>query len=248
MYRYIRMVIFGIATCALMSAMGHLASAGTIIKLSLGGDSTADVEFSGGAGGILSTVDDGNAATTGDQNTAAEFLDFLEGVAPDIIASTASFTMDGLVADGTATVFGGAFVVQGFTGGTLDLYDAGNTLLLSGDLDTSALAGPLGPPATGGLFTTSFSTVTGGTLAPYIVADSLTLSMSLIDINGGAGLTVTPPPPVVPPILHSGGLNPFTADATLSIDGEVPEPAFLALVTMGSALVAAIVRRRRFRG
>ena len=244
MYRSIRMVICGVAVCALWGAMNDVAIAGTIIKLSLGGDSAADVEFSGGAAGTLSTVDDGIAATTGEQNTAVEFLDFLEGVASDILTSTASFTLDGLVADGPAGVFVGSLVLQEFTDGTLELYDAGNTLLLSGSLASSALAGPLGPPATGGLFTTSFSLVTGGTLAPYILADSLTLSMSLTSINGGAGLTVTPPPPAIPPLLHSGDLNPFTADTTVSIDGEIPEPTSIALLLAGGALIATVGRRK----
>ncbi|MEX0611598.1 MAG: hypothetical protein WD738_23080 [Pirellulales bacterium] len=233
---------------AVLSTMGTRAEAGTIIKLSLGGDAAADIEYVGGLVDILSTTDDSIPGTTGDQNTAVEYLDFLDGVAADVLTSTASVTLDGLTAAGPAIVFGGTLVLQNFAGGTLELYDPSNTLLLSGALSTSALTGPLGPPATGGLFTTSFSLVTGGTLAPYIDPGSLTLSMSLSDINGGAGLSVTPSPPIPPlppPGIAFGILDPFVADATVSIAGEIPEPFTSTLLLLCGATAALAGRSRR---
>lgn len=247
MVRSLRFVIVGIAICALFGASAGSTLAGTIIKLSLGGDPAPDIEFTGGAGGKLSTADDA-IVSAGDQNTAVEFLDFLDPVATDIATPTASFTLDGLTAAGPATVFSGALVLQNFAGGTLELYDPADTLLLSGALATSALTGTLGPPGTGGLFTTTFSVVTGGTLAPYIDTTSLTVSMNLGDINGGAGLSVTPLPAVPPPVISMGFLDAFTADASINIAGEaIPEPTSVALWLLGCALSVATVRRKKRR-
>jgi hypothetical protein len=228
-----------IALCALMSAAPQ-ARAGTIIKLSLGGDAAADVEYTGGVGGVLSTVDDLNAATTGNQNTAVEFLDILDSVESDILTSTASVTLDGVTASGAAFPFGSA-VFQNFTGGTLELYDAANTLLLSGTLDASVLAGTLGPPATGALITTTFGQFTGGTLVGYFDPDTLALSIALGSINGGAGLAVSP----LDGFPAISVLNAFTADASIIIAANpVPEPAAILLLVSG-ILATAIARRRR---
>lgn len=224
MFNRIRFVAFCGAVCALSGMLSSQASGGTILKLGLGSDPPADIEFDGIT---LSTVDDGNAGSLGDQNTAVEFQDFLDGFA-DILTPIASFTLDGLVTDGPASVFFGSLVVQPFTGGSLALYDPSNVLLLSATLDASVLTGALGPPATGALFTTSFSTVTGGTLAPYIDLDTLTLSMSLTNIDAGGGLSVT-----------EEELDPFVADVTLNIAAEqVPEPASVVLLLVGAALAA----------
>jgi hypothetical protein len=239
-------ISFAIVICALAAAAAP-CDAGTIIKLSLGGDPGADIEFTGGVGGILSTADDTIAGTTGDQNTAVEYTDFLEAYETDIDTSTASFTLDGLVVAGPATTINGALVFQGFAGGTLELYDAANTLLLSGTLTDSALSGGLGPPGTGGLFTTSIATVTGGTLAPYIDPTSLSLSVSLVDINGGGGLSVSALVPG-PPGISFGVLDAFTADASLLIAGDfsgIPEPASIALLLMGFATSLFAGRRAR---
>ena len=219
--------------CIAVLGWAQAASAGTIIKLSLGGDNAADIEYDGTT---LSTNSDGNAATTGDQNTAIEYSDFLSGN-PDVPLSIASFTLDGLTTAGAPTVFGGALVIQNFAGGTMSLYDPLNTLLLSGTLASSALTGPIGPPSTGALFTTSFGTVTGGTLAPLILPNTLTLSMSLNDVNGGAGFSVSG--------AAAPALDPFTADATVSIGGEIPEPTSAMLIGLGTLAVAAMATRRR---
>src|SRR6476619_3852284 len=161
MLKTIPTVIRGLLACALICFVAPSVHAATIIKLNLG-EIGPDVGMNGA--GILSTVNDGNAATTGDQNTDVEFTGFLD-FNPDIVPKTASFNLHNLAEVGPANVFG-SLVIQNFVGGTFQLYDPANVLLLSGQLNNSALSGVLCPPGTGALFTTTFSAVTGGTLAP----------------------------------------------------------------------------------
>jgi hypothetical protein len=120
-----------------------------------------------------------------------------------------------------------------------NLYDPANNLLLSGPMGNSAVTGVLGPPGTGALFTTSLTTVTGGSLQAYIAPGSVSLSLNMTNVNGGAGLSVAGGGPA---------LNPFLADAADNIAAEfsgVPEPATMSLVGLASA--GAIVFRRRRR-
>jgi hypothetical protein len=225
------------AIAILMSAAG-VAEAGTIIKLSLGDDPTPDVQFNGV---MYSTIDDLVAGTPGDQNTAVEFLDFLAFL-PPIPTADASYTLNGVGVSGApTTVVAGpsTVVVQPLAGGSFSLWDASNVLLLSADLGSSTLTGPLGPPATGAVFSTTLGSVTGGTLASLIAAHSISVSISMSDINGGSGLSVTSTP---------GGdeLDPFTADVTEGIAAEqlrIPEPASATLLALGGLLMLA--RRRR---
>src|SRR3989304_3036952 len=100
MRRSLRIGFSLVAICALVGMVAAPAHAGTIIKLSLGDDALFDIEFDGTT---LSTVDDLIPATTGDQNTNAEFLDFLSE--PDITDGLGSFTLDGLMVDGAAAAF-----------------------------------------------------------------------------------------------------------------------------------------------
>jgi hypothetical protein len=203
--------------------------------LGLGSDTPPDIEFDGTT---LSTIDDGDAGTTGDQNTNVDFLDFLTSFS-NILTPTASYSLNGLTPAGPASVIAGVLVIQDFTGGTFELWDPANVLLLSGVLDDSTLAGPIGPPATGALFTTSFSMVTGGLLKPLIDMDSLSVSMSFTDINSGIGLTVG--------IGAAPLLNPFTADATLNkaADQAIPEPGAMTLAAVATGLTVVFVSRRR---
>lgn len=226
MLRTLRLFSLCVAASFLMATLSQFSSAATIIKLSLS-SSPIDIEFDGTT---LSTADDGVVTTAGDQNTSALFIDFLDSKHADILATDASFSLNGLATAGLATPFptvNPVLVIQNFTGGTFSLFDTDNTVLLTGSLDDSTLTGPIGPPATGALFTTSFGQVTGGTLAPYIDPTSLTLSMNFTQINGGAGFSLGSAAP---------SLNPFTADASVNIAGEVPEPMAAALVLLGVAL------------
>jgi hypothetical protein len=232
MMKTLQTVIRGMMACALLALIVPAAHAATIIKLNLG-EIGPDVGMNGA--GILSTINDGIAATTGDQNTDVEFTGFLDGN-PDIVPKIASFSMHNLVEVGPANVFG-SLVIQNFSGGTFQLFDPANVLLLSGQLNNSALSGVLGPPGTGALFTTTFSQVTGGTLAPLIAPGSLSLSMNMTNVNGGNGFATA-----------GGGpqLNPFLADASVNIAGEpaVPEPGTLMLLLISSAGAIRCVRRR----
>lgn len=236
MLRQVSLIIVCVVGLALVGIFGSASSAGTIIKLDLGDDNAADVVFDGTQ---LSAVDDGNGSTTGNQDTEVEFLDFLSGEADISGPPPASFSLSGLTTAGAANVFANVLVIQNFTGGTFNLYDGSNNLLLSGLLDDSTLTGPIGPPATGALFTTTFASVTGGSLAPQIDSDTITLAMGLSSISSGAGFTV-----------NTGGaaplLNPFTADATLSIAAEpIPEPVTGLLLIVGSLMLAGKSHRNR---
>jgi hypothetical protein len=221
-----------VVMCIVACGLAPIASAGTIIKLGLGGDPTADVEFNGTS---LFTIDDLDAATTGAQDTNIDFGDFLSGET-DVLPPTASFTMSGLTPSGPATVLGGVVVIQNFTGGSLSLYNPANVLLLSAALDGSILTGTIGSPATGSHFTTSFGLVTGGTLAPKIKADTLSFSVSFTNVNGKAGFSTSGS--------AAPKLDPFKADATMNIAADpIPEPASAMLAILGCMFIAVATRR-----
>jgi hypothetical protein len=227
-----KVFIRGVAACSVLCAAATFSQASTIIKLNLGGVGP-DIGMNGA--GILSTANDGVAATVGDQNTDIEYTGGLNFI-PDLNTNTASFTLQGLTETGPANVFG-SLVIQNFVGGQFSLYDPSNVLLLQGPLTNSALTGVLGPPGTGALFTTTFGAVTGGTLAPLIVPGSVSLSMNMTTVNGGGGFSVAATAPL---------LNQFLADASISIAADtVPEPATMTLIGLASAAIIACGRRRR---
>jgi hypothetical protein len=221
-----------------MCLLANVSHAGTIIKLGLGGDGAADIEFDGTT---LMTVNQFDNSTAGHQNTNIEFQGFLDGLTDVVGPPPGSFTLLNLMTAGLASPFPAVnpvLVIQNFSGGTFELYNAANVLLISGQLHASTMAGPLGPPATGALFTTSFADVTGGVLASLIKPNSLSLSMSLTDINSGVGLSLGAAAPA---------LNPFHADVTLNISADpIPEPTSALLVIIG-ALSAAFAIRQRYR-
>jgi hypothetical protein len=229
MLRTCRGVLCSIAMGAVIGIFALAAPAGTIMKLSPG-NSASHIEFDAG---VLSTVDDGNGATTGEHNTALDFQGFLSSFSD--IPTNASVTVNGITKVGSATVFPNQLMMQNFSGGTVSLYDAANTLLLSGSLKASTLAGSLGVTgANDALFTTSFNHVTGGTLADDILPGSLTLKMNIAGINGGAGLSAP-----------GSVLSPFTANVLLTITGEVPEPGNCLLLAIGIAIAGFWARQRR---
>jgi hypothetical protein len=217
------MRVFAGAMVALLLAF-HASHAGTIIKLDLGGTGP-DTTYSGGLGGTFSTLNDGDGATTGDQNTAILFTDFLSGMG----STTGSYTLSGVTAVGAPT--SGAFVTQNFNGGNFKLYDSANALLMDVNIASSALIGGAGS-GTGAEFSLSSGTIVGGTLLPLLVSNSIDYSMTLTNISGG-GLTVT-----------SGALNSFVADSTKAITAtQIPEPA--AILLAFAAACVPIFRRRR---
>jgi PEP-CTERM motif len=225
-----RLAVRTFLICALSSLTVLSATATTIIKLDLGG---VGPDIGMNAQGQLSTVDDGNAGTTGNQDTKIEFTDFLDSI-PDIVTPPGSFTLSGLAVAGPSTQIG-SLVIQNFTGGQFALYDPTNILLLSGPLTNSALTGVIGAPGTGALFTTTLANATGGSLASLIQSGTLSLSLSMTNVNGGAGFSTS-----------DGILQPFLADGSINIAADrnqAPEPATFALLTMGA--IGLLASRRR---
>ena len=109
-----------------MAALFFLTSsalAETIAKLGLG-SAGPDIEL---VDGVLSTVDDGVAATPGDQNSDVTFTGFVAGSVADITPSNqGSFSLSGVSMVGSPFVVNQglfALVTQQTTGGTFDLYD-----------------------------------------------------------------------------------------------------------------------------
>lgn len=222
-----------LALCVGMCFFAGTSYASTIINLGLGSDTPPDIEFDGTT---LKTSDDGDDTTDGDQNTGVDYQTFLEGLS-DINTPIASFSLAGLTAAPTASVFQNVLVIQNFSGGTLSLYAPDDSLLLSASLNSSTLSGPLGSPATGALFTTSFADVTGGALAAELINDSLTFSMNMADISGGTGFELQP--------TTETRLAAFTADVSLKIDAEqIPEPTSALLLVAGSLAAAFGLSRR----
>jgi hypothetical protein len=229
MMRNLRLLFAGLAMCAVLLGVNAPAQAGTIINLVSAPPAIA-IQYNG------TTL-----STAGPQNTPAIFTDFLDSF-PDIVTPTASFTFGGITKSGSPFV-NGTSIIQQFSGGTLSLYDSNPTLLLSANLGSSALTGTAGL-ANGGLFTTSFSNVTGGTLAAQIDHPTLVFQMHLYNINGGAGLsTAVPAGGGLQLLTLSTELQPFTANATANLDAGqgqvVPEPATIVLAVISLVLTLA---------
>jgi hypothetical protein len=230
MLRTFRGVLRSIAVGAVISIVVSTASAGTIMKLNPD-NATAHIEF---GPDVLSTVDDLNATTTGEHNTAIDFQGILDDI-PDITSASASVTVNGITKVGSANMLLNQLILQNFTGGTVSLYNEANTLLLSGSLNASRLAGSLGVTgANDALFTTTFNHITGGTLASGLDPNSITLKMNIGAINGGAGLSTT-----------GSNLNDFTANALLTVTAEVPEPGACLLFAVGMAVASTWMRSQR---
>ncbi len=207
------------------------ASAVTIIKFDLG-STGPDVQYSSG---MLSTVDDGDATTAGDQNTGIDFVNFLDGPFSDILAG-ASISLSNIMATGSSVVLG-TLVTQATTGGTFDVYDPSNNLLLSGSLGDGAITGS-NADSTGSFFNTAVANFTSGSLLSSLAATPAGFSISFTNILSSAGAFMN---------VGTSGLDPFTADATGQIEGDpaaaVPEPATLALLVSG--VLGGIAKRKK---
>lgn len=243
MKRTTRSILLSAAACALMSLPLANSQAATILKLDLGGVGP-DIHQDGG--GALGTISDSTPATTGDQNTNIEYTGFLDPLFADVTTGNASFTISGpLIANPSPnTILPGSpqTLIQGYAAlgnlPTFSLYAPDNTLLLTGPTGSAALVGTLGPPGTGGVFFTQLQTVTGGTLAPYLGSHSVSLSISLSNVNGGNGFSLFPPEAI--------DLNPWVADGFVTISADaIPEPTSIVLLALGAMLTGGIMGRSR---
>lgn len=227
----------GVAAMAAVLFVSQIASAGTIIKLSLGATSP-DLEYDSG---VFSTTSDGigGPASPGDQNTSVDFLDFLSDI-PDIVTNIASYSLNGVTADGAAILFAGQ-ITQPFLGGNFQLYDDAGDLLLDVDLGSSVFNTSASGGA-GSAFTISNGTIVDGSLQSRIVDDSISFSIGMTNITPDSPPLFTPTL-VVGPVTF-GVLNDFTADGSKLIAGEVPEPAAALLVTLAGIVGLPLMRRR----
>jgi hypothetical protein len=227
----LRIVVTTFSLCALLCSSA--ANGDTVLKLNLG---NTGPDLAMNAGGVLGTASDGNAGTTGDQDTDFESTGFLD---PFVADGTGSFSVAGLLRTGPPNIIGGAVIVQDFDGGTFDLYSSTNTLLLHGDLTESTLTGVIGGTGTGSIFTTKVGNFTAGTLLNLVHPSSLDVSMALTNVNGGLGFVVSGSPFT---------LQSFTTDASVNIAAApgpgIPEPASIAFALVG-AVGFGFIRRRR---
>ncbi|MCI0335589.1 MAG: PEP-CTERM sorting domain-containing protein [Planctomycetes bacterium] len=240
MQRTLRSLV-ALSTMCVVVGVAPSMHAATIMRLNLGGEAE-NFQFDSG---ILSTIDDGDSSTSGDQNAMIAFMGMGEAKAASFAPPpSGSFTLSGMIASSPATTFSGSLMVQSFNSGNLAIYGADNTLLLSADVSLSAITGPLGPPNSQGLFL-AFGDLTGGSMAPYLDPDSLRVKIKLPMVTGG--FSVSPMPGAPPPPTHLATLEPFTATApSVEILAEpIPEPASAALLGIGAAMIGMASRRRR---
>jgi len=234
----------GIGSVVLVLLLTIHSSQAAIFKLDLakspGPDPGPDIIYTGA---VLATPSDGNALTTGSQDTAIVFGDFLS---PLFAARTGSYSLQNLITNGPATIVGGNVVFQPMKNGDFKIWDSpanSNALLLDVDLSNSStlLTGSLTSP-TGGLITVTNAKAVGGALLGFVDPNSISFSISLSNILSSGG--------TVGHLELGGGniLQPFTASATKEIgaapsDLGVPEPSSAVLLALGS-LCGAIIRRR----
>jgi hypothetical protein len=241
MMKTLKMLVGGIAlSVAVLLQTIPCAQAGTIIKLSLGDDAIADVEFSGGPAGVLSTADDFAFSTSGDQNTSIEFLGDFDFIS-DIMTGNASYSLNGITATGPAiNNFG--FITQFFSGGNFQIWDAANTLLLDVNLGGTVLFGQLGN-SQGGAINTTFGTTTGlGLYDSLIIPNTVGMTISLASIKTIGGPNSLSGTPAGPGLTN---IRPFNADASKIITaGVIPEPTTAILLVLG-AMAASLAQRRR---
>ena len=128
----LRIVLTSFSVCAVLGSAA--ANGQTILKLSLW---NTGPDLAMNASGVLGTTSDGNAGTTGDQNTAIEYTAFLD---PAFVDGTGSFSVAGLQRTGPPSIVGGALIVQDFLGGS---FDAVNGQVRNGLAAVSSTTGAL---------------------------------------------------------------------------------------------------------
>lgn len=201
-------VIFSASTI-LFAPSAHAA---TLFKFDLSGAGGGDLSLDSGT---LTTIDDGNALTLGDQDTTVLF----EGPLSFLNDSGGSFTLEGIAVTDPSdpSAPGGSLATSG---GTFSFWDANNTLLLTGQLDSGLLSYSL-ISGTGSFFNTQNALFTGGTLLQYVLETPAGFSLALANIN-----------------LTQGTGFSFKGDADGLVTGsgvptEVPEPSTVTLLLSG---------------
>jgi hypothetical protein len=218
---------FTFLSCLLAGLIFSLpVHAATVIKIDFGADSMSDLEM---ASQTLTTIDDGNGSTPGDQDTNVLFLGFLSGES----ATDASFTLAGVAMDGLPDTSMSPFLSQLTDGGSFSLW-SGNDLLISATLSSGVIGGAIGVSATGAFLTLDLGQFTGGSLLSQLDPNSASLAISFTNVNGGTGFSVNG---------GTGELDDFTAGGTGNIAATVPEPSALAMLGLG--LVGLCSQRRR---
>jgi hypothetical protein len=232
-----KVLLNGFTSAAIALLLTFNASQAAIIKLDLAQtpapDLGPDINY---AGGVLGTPSDGNGLTTGNQDTAIVFGDFLSALP----ATRGSYSLQNLAAAGSATVVfipgpNISVVSQSLNGGSFQLYNSANVKLLDVSLasSNSVLSGTTTPASTtANVISITNGTVVGGTLASQIASNSISFSIALTNISGG-GMAVD----------GNNILAPFTASATKEISGNpVPEPSAAILLLLAS--LVTVLRRR----
>lgn len=235
----------GFFLAAAISFLPTSALADTIMNLTLAGN--FDIELSGTE---LSTLDDGNGATPGDQDTKIEFPEnsfvFGQDGIEDVVGS---FTLSGIELTGSPFVVGGSLLTYQTTGGTFEVYDDAGLPILTGSLADGSFYGTIGTgsAATGGWLTVNLGTFTGpaapnDALFKLLDPDSAAMSISFTELFTGASPGVA---------VVDGVLQDFTADATANIAAEsinnslVPEPNAIGLCLFGALSILSLRLRQR---
>ena len=237
-----------LAIAAALCFFNLSAHADTIVKLTLAGD--LDIEL---VGTEISTIDDGNAASPGDQDTSVEFpagsfVFGAPGIQDIVPPAFGSVSLSGIELTGSPTIVAGNLLTYQTTGGTFELYDDLGDPLLTGSLDDGSFFGTVGSggAATGGWLTVNLGNFTGPPNAPndklfsLLDPDSAAMSISFTELFTGTTPGV---------VVDNGVLQGFTADATANISAEangalLPEPSTAVLGLIAGVLGVLGFRRR----
>lgn len=235
-------LVRGFLCAAVFSLLAQSASADTIIDLTFAGN--LDFELKGTE---LSTIDDGNGTSPGDQDTIINFPNnsFVSGQ-PGVVEGAGSFTMAGVKLEGSPVIVPGNLLAYQTTGGTFELFDDANSSILTGTLNDGSFYASYGAgtAATGGWLSINFGSFTGPDGSPLfdlLDPNSAAMSISFTEIFTGAQPGVT---------VNGNDILDFTADATANISAEslastLPEPGSLGLAMVAMLGVLGLRRRQR---